>query len=119
MNCDVRMEKRGDKMLDIEKIGKEIVEKLRPLEPEKIILFGSYAYGTPDEESDIDLYLVKNLPPQKIRAYKLQLHRALRDLMKRYRIAFDFIVSDRATLENREDYFYREEIRKKGIVVYE
>jgi predicted nucleotidyltransferase len=25
---------------------------------EKIILFGSYAYGTPREESDIDIYVV-------------------------------------------------------------
>jgi predicted nucleotidyltransferase len=25
---------------------------------EKIILFGSYAYGTPSEESDIDIYVV-------------------------------------------------------------
>jgi predicted nucleotidyltransferase len=25
---------------------------------EKIILFGSYAYGTPGEESDIDIYVV-------------------------------------------------------------
>jgi predicted nucleotidyltransferase len=26
--------------------------------PDKIILFGSYAYGTPHEESDIDLMVV-------------------------------------------------------------
>src|ERR1043165_2297252 len=26
--------------------------------PDKIILFGSYAYGTPHEESDVDLFVV-------------------------------------------------------------
>jgi hypothetical protein len=30
-------------MFDIHRIEKEIVEKLKPLQPEKIILFGSYA----------------------------------------------------------------------------
>lgn len=45
-------------MLNIEELKPLIVEKLKPLQPEKIILFGSYAYGTPTEDSDIDLYIV-------------------------------------------------------------
>jgi len=45
-------------MLDIEKIKLDIVEKLKPLNPYQIILFGSYAYGTPTKDSDIDLYIV-------------------------------------------------------------
>ncbi len=43
-------------MINIEKIKLEIVERLKPLKPDKIILFGSYAYGTPTEHSDIDLF---------------------------------------------------------------
>jgi len=46
-------------MVDIEVLKHEIVERLKPLKPDKIILFGSYAYGTPNDESDIDLFLVK------------------------------------------------------------
>lgn len=30
----------------------------REFKPEKIILFGSYAYGTPTEDSDVDLMVV-------------------------------------------------------------
>lgn len=45
-------------MIDIDILKKEIVSRLVPLNPEKVILFGSYAYGTPTEESDIDLYVV-------------------------------------------------------------
>jgi len=37
-------------MVDIETIKSEIVERLKPLNPNKIILFGSYAYGTPKFE---------------------------------------------------------------------
>jgi len=45
-------------MINIEKVKSQIVKALMPLKPEKIILFGSYAYGTPNEDSDIDLYIV-------------------------------------------------------------
>jgi predicted nucleotidyltransferase len=47
-------------MLDIEEIKSEIIKRLEPLNPNKIILFGSYAYGTPHKDSDIDLYVVTN-----------------------------------------------------------
>ena len=39
----------------------EIVDKLRrEYQPSKIILFGSYAYGQPDRDSDIDLLIIKD-----------------------------------------------------------
>ncbi|MEA3353790.1 MAG: nucleotidyltransferase domain-containing protein [Campylobacterota bacterium] len=47
-------------MIDIEKLKPKIIQRLKPLNPNKIILFGSYAYGTPNEDSDIDLYIVTN-----------------------------------------------------------
>lgn len=36
----------------------QISDALKPLRPEKVILFGSYAWGRPAEDSDIDLYVV-------------------------------------------------------------
>ncbi len=39
----------------------KIVEKIKKeYKPRKIILFGSYAYGTPNRDSDIDLLIVKD-----------------------------------------------------------
>ena len=35
-----------------------ISEALKPLHPEKVILFGSYAWGQPAQDSDIDLIVV-------------------------------------------------------------
>ncbi|MDO3379721.1 nucleotidyltransferase domain-containing protein [Geoalkalibacter halelectricus] len=43
---------------DKEHIRQILVSRLMPLDPEKIILFGSYAWGRPNAESDIDLYIV-------------------------------------------------------------
>lgn len=43
------------------KILDNIVNRLRQdYEPEQIILFGSYAYGKPTDESDLDLLIVKD-----------------------------------------------------------
>lgn len=46
-------------MITREKI-KEVADKIvREFHPEKIILFGSFAWGKPNEDSDIDLFIVK------------------------------------------------------------
>src|SRR4051794_31061312 len=39
----------------IRKLAREIAEKFRP---ERIILFGSHAYGTPHADSDVDLLVI-------------------------------------------------------------
>ncbi len=72
-----------------EELKVQIVERLKPLNPEKIILFGSYAYGTPHKDSDIDLYVVTSddFMPQswreKSRIY-LNVANMLDDIMKKY-----------------------------------
>lgn len=43
------------------KLLSRIVEKIaKDYNPKKIILFGSYATGHPTEDSDIDLFIIKN-----------------------------------------------------------
>ncbi len=39
-------------------LREQISAALEPLHPEKVILFGSYAWGRPTDDSDIDLYVV-------------------------------------------------------------
>ncbi len=46
---------------EIKQILSEIVKKLKnDYKPIKIILFGSYAYGNPTQNSDIDLLILKD-----------------------------------------------------------
>lgn len=42
--------------MELNKIVKRLVDAYRP---EKIILFGSYAYGKPSADSDLDLLIIK------------------------------------------------------------
>ena len=109
-------------MVDIEKLKPLIVERLKPLNPDKIILFGSYAYGTPNEDSDIDLFLLKDdLTYENIRSYKLELQKQLFDIQKEYLLGIDLFVDSSKRMKNRitnfKDQFY-EEILNKGKVIY-
>lgn len=44
-------------LVEIQRLADQIA---RLYQPERIILFGSYAYGTPREESDVDLLIIMN-----------------------------------------------------------
>jgi predicted nucleotidyltransferase len=47
----------------ISRICQKIIEAYQP---ERIILFGSYAYGKPNRDSDIDLFIIKDDPRKPI-----------------------------------------------------
>ena len=109
-------------MINIEELKPLIVERLKPLNPDKIILFGSYAYGTPTEDSDIDLFLLKdNLDIENMRSYKLELQKKLFDIQKKYLLGIDIFVDSTKRMEDRikyvKDQFY-DEILTKGIKIY-
>lgn len=50
-----------------EAIIKTITQKIvREFKPEKIILFGSYAWGQPGPDSDLDLFIIKESSDKRI-----------------------------------------------------
>jgi len=51
-------------MGDIRKVVQQIVARFRP---QKVILFGSYAYGTPRKDSDVDLLVVMDTRENPLR----------------------------------------------------
>ena len=114
---------KGVVLLNIEEIKTEIIEKLKPLNPVKVILFGSYAYGTPHKDSDIDLYIVSNddFIPQSWKEkmeIKLKFSKALKDIKQRYDI--DLITHTKKMYEKFLDIdsMFSREILGKGQVIY-
>ena len=107
-------------MIDIQTLQKEIVERLKPLEPDKIILFGSYADGKPTSDSDIDLYVVTHddfIPEswkEKNEIY-LTVSRKIRDL--RRQVPIDLIVHTKKMHEKfvQLNSFFGREINQKGL----
>lgn len=109
-------------MVNIEELKPLIIERLKPLNPDKIILFGSYAYGTPNEDSDIDLFLIRDdLDINDMRSYKLEMQKRLFDIQKQYLLGIDIFVDSTKRMEDRinnvKDQFY-DEILTKGITIY-
>lgn len=100
----------------------EIIEFLRPIDPEKVILFGSYAYGIPDADSDIDLYIVtkENIIPETFEEnlqIKKRVYQALDKFRKKY--ASDIIVH---TMPVHQKFIelgssFSKEIMQKGIIL--
>lgn len=56
-------------MSDIRKFARKVGRKFKP---EKIILFGSYAYGTPSADSDVDILVVMPARNQHDQAVKIR-----------------------------------------------
>jgi predicted nucleotidyltransferase len=97
----------------IRSFARQIAKKFRP---SKIILFGSYAAGTPHEESDVDLMVI--MPARNV------IDQALRiDLALDAPFSLDLHVRtpkqiDRGMKEGDCDWFLRE-VMEKGKVLYE
>jgi predicted nucleotidyltransferase len=95
----------------IRRLARQIAKRFRP---EKIILFGSYAYGTPHAESDVDLLVV--MP-----AYDV-VNQSIRICMAFERpFSLDLIVRRPKQIERglRENDWFLREIVEKGKVLYE
>lgn len=94
----------------------DVVEQIkRKFQPKKIILFGSYAYGVPKPESDVDLLIV--MPLQKKPSQ--QAVEILQNID--YHFGLELIVKSPEELESRirlGDYFLQDAV-EKGLVLYE
>ena len=102
----------------------EATEKLKELEPCKVILFGSYASGNPTEDSDLDVAVI--LDSEKIvDNYRERMDRYLTVSSSvraiNYQIAMDIIVYSKAEFEylKEQKNDFVEEIEAVGKILYE
>jgi len=102
------MDKRIQKELDI---IKESVLKSVPAEA--IYLFGSYAYGTPTEDSDLDIYVV--VPDADIDLVDLR-GQIRKNLRRKKSMPMDLLVGKASVFNRRKHGLTLESvIAKKGV----
>ncbi|MBI4641521.1 MAG: nucleotidyltransferase domain-containing protein [Candidatus Tectomicrobia bacterium] len=99
-------------LMDIQKIVQQIVDYFHP---QKVILFGSYAYGNPTKDSDVDLLVM-------LETDEKPLHVAARIAAAiDHPFALDILVFRpselKASLERKG--IFATEVITKGIVLYE
>ncbi len=101
-------------------VGKSLrpaIQKIvRELAPQKIVLFGSYAYGNPNPHSDVDLLVImESDQPHKERSW------AVSRLLLPRPFPLDILVKTpeevREALESGD--FFLKEILTRGVVLYE
>jgi predicted nucleotidyltransferase len=108
----------------INNVLNRLVERFKPVDPYKIILFGSYAKGSATRDSDIDLMLIldnHHLP--KDHSEKLERNASIYQLILdiNYQYAMDLKIYSRAefnSLKERSSFFI-DEIEKTGKTIYE
>lgn len=103
-------------MIETDKIS-EIVNKIvSGYNPEKIILFGSYATGNPNEDSDLDLLVIKDtdLPrPQRTVQVRKMIYGSM--------IPIDLIVYTPKEIDESKDnkFGFVYEVLNTGKILYE
>ena len=103
---------------NIKNLVSQIVDKIiREYQPKKIILFGSYAYGEPNENSDIDLLIVKNTDKRPIDRW-IEVKRLLRGISQN--VPITPLIYTEKELEERKAIkdFFIGEILEKGESLY-
>lgn len=60
--------------VSIKNITDTIIQEFKP---EKVVLFGSYAWGKPEKDSDVDLFIVKDDPKKNTREMAIDLEMIL------------------------------------------
>jgi predicted nucleotidyltransferase len=97
---------------EIEEFVNEVVKRF---EPQRVILFGSYADGSISSGSDVDLMVIMDFEGRP----QLQAFRIRRDIKRTFPL--DLIVRKPSEIDRRlaEGDFFLEAVLKNGKVLYE
>ena len=97
---------------DIKRVCAQIARRFRP---QRIILFGSYAYGKPTPDSDVDLLVIMSLEGRTTEK-AVEISSSLE-----YRFPIDLVVRTPEEVRQRlawNDFFLRE-VTEQGVVMYD
>ncbi len=102
-------------MIDNNQIQELCAKIVHQFNPQKILLFGSYAYGSPGPDSDVDLLVVLPFEGKSV-------HKSIEILNKTDpHFPIDLLVRTPKQIKDRldkNDYFLKE-VFEKGKVLYE
>ena len=109
MGVDIKVQEELEKL-------KELIINAIPVE--QIYLFGSYAYGTPHKDSDLDLYVVlKDEVQMRDLDAGLQIRFAV---VRKTTMPFDIIAKKKKDFLNRMNvkFSLEQKVNKEGICIY-
>jgi predicted nucleotidyltransferase len=93
-----------------------IARIVEAIQPQRVVLFGSYAYGVPTPDSDVDLLVIKETNASRVERYTM-----VSEALWPRQFPVDIIVRTpeelRQALEAGD--FFMQEIVRRGQVLYE
>ena len=97
---------------EIQATCEDIVREFAPLQ---VILYGSYAYGTPTEDSDVDLLIVMDIPKSEFRNKAVEIQQRIPD-----RFRLDVLVRSPEEIAYRVSYndWFLREITERGELLH-
>ena len=97
---------------EIQAVCDDIVREFAPLQ---VILFGSYAYGTPRDDSDVDLLVVMDIPKSEFTRKAIEIRQRIS-----YHFGMDLLVRSPEEIAYRVSYndWFLREIAEKGKVLH-
>jgi len=97
---------------EIQAVCDDIVREFTPLQ---VILFGSYAYGMPTEDSDVDLLVVMDIPKSEFRNKAIEIRQRIS-----YHFGLDLLVRSPEEIAYRVSYndWFLREITEKGELLH-
>ena len=102
--------------MPVEEINALRDQLVAQLSPSKIYLFGSFAEGTPHEQSDFDFYIVVKDGTKDLVDLTSQAYRAIRQIKRR---PVDIILGTESRFDERKDQpTVESEVYRKGVLLY-
>jgi len=92
----------------------DVIEQLKNQKPEALIVFGSYAWGKPHKDSDLDIMMVKKTA---VRSHIERIRQAHRPLRTSCAVDVLVLTPEEAKIYQKKYSFYRD-IFENGKLIY-
>jgi predicted nucleotidyltransferase len=107
---------------ELQIILNQLIKRVQPVfgaKLKKVVLFGSYARGDYDAESDVDLMLMINEDEQQLRKYRYQVLDIYTDINLKYDVLISGILQDYNKFNKYLNVLpFYDAVNKEGVVVY-
>lgn len=85
----------------------------------KIILYGSYARGDFNLESDVDILIILSCSPEEVRAYRKEVSRIASRISLANDIEVSLLLIDKASFEDRLHILpFYQNVQREGVALY-
>ncbi|MHC6203064.1 nucleotidyltransferase domain-containing protein [Breznakiellaceae bacterium SP9] len=124
LSLDEHKQKKDTDSMEIDIVLRDLISSLKPSDPYKIVLFGSYAKGTATADSDIDLMVIlDNDKVAKTWTERSMKKADIRKLVREinYKYAMDILVYSRAEFKMVKELGnpFIDEVEETGRIIYE